>query len=124
MIYPLPAVIVTCGDSLENSNMLTVAWVGTICTNPAMCYISVRPSRHSYPLIKETMQFTINLTTAAMAKATDWAGVRSGADFDKWKETGLTPGQGMAVNCPYIEESPVSIECRVCLLYTSPSPRD
>lgn len=113
MIYPLPAVIVTCGDSLENSNMLTVAWVGTICTNPAMCYISVRPSRHSYPLIKETMQFTINLTTAAMAKATDWAGVRSGADFDKWKETGLTPGQGMAVNCPYIEESPVSIECRV-----------
>lgn len=113
MIYPLPAVIVTCGDSVEHSNMLTVAWTGTICTNPAMCYISVRPSRHSYPLIRETMQFTINLTTQAMARATDWAGVRSGAEYDKWKETGLTPKPGMAVNCPYIEESPLSIECRV-----------
>ena len=91
MIYPLPAVIVTCGSDIAHSNMLTVAWTGTICTNPAMCYISVRPERHSYPMIKENMQFTINLTTEAMAHATDWAGVRSGRDYDKWKETGLTP---------------------------------
>lgn len=113
MIYPLPAVIVTCGSDIERSNMLTVAWTGTICTNPAMCYISVRPERFSYPLIKENMQFTINLTTETMARATDWVGVRSGRDFDKWKETGLTPKQGLAVCCPYIEESPLSIECRV-----------
>lgn len=113
MIYPLPAVIVTCGRDIEHSNMLTVAWTGTICTNPAMCYISVRPERHSYPMIKETMQFTINLTTEALARATDWVGVKSGRDFDKWKETGLTPAQGVAVSCPYIEESPLSIECRV-----------
>ena len=86
MIYPLPAVIVTCGRDIEHSNMLTVAWTGTICTNPAMCYISVRPERHSYPMIKETMQFTINLTTEALARATDWVGVKSGRDFDKWKE--------------------------------------
>ncbi len=113
MIYPLPAVIVTCGRGIEHSNMLTVAWTGTICTNPAMCYISVRPERHSYPLIRETMQFTINLTTEAMAHATDWVGVKSGRDYDKWKETGLTPAEGVAVSCPYIEESPLSIECRV-----------
>lgn len=112
MIYPLPAVLVTCG-TMEHSNMLTVAWTGTICTNPAMCYISVRPERHSYPIIRERMEFTINLTTAAMARATDWAGVRSGADYDKWKETGLTPARGEKVSCPCIEESPLSIECKV-----------
>lgn len=112
MIYPLPAVLVTCG-TMESSNMITVAWTGTICTNPAMCYISVRPERHSYHLIRERMEFTINLTTAAMARATDWAGVRSGADHDKWKETGLTPSEGEKVACPCIAESPLSIECRV-----------
>ena len=82
MIYPLPAVLVSCGDSPENYNMLTVSWVGTTCTNPAMCYISVRPERHSYPIIKESGEFVINLTTAEMAHATDWCGVRSGADYD------------------------------------------
>lgn len=112
MIYPLPAVLVTCGN-MEHSNMLTVAWTGTVCTNPPMCYISVRPERFSYPLIRESMEFTINLTTEAMARATDWAGVRSGADFDKWKETGLTPIPGDKVACPYIAESPLSIECKV-----------
>ncbi len=112
MIYPLPAVIVTCGDETR-SNMLTVAWTGTLCTNPPMCYISVRPERYSYPLIRERMEFTINLTTAAMARATDWAGVRSGRDFDKWKETGLTAVKGVKVACPYIAESPLNIECRV-----------
>ena len=79
MIYPLPAVLVRCGDS-EESNFLTVAWTGTICSDPAMCYVSVRPERHSYALIKKHMEFTINLTTADMARATDWAGVRSGRD--------------------------------------------
>lgn len=113
MIYPLPAVLVTCGDSRDEWNMLTVAWTGTICSDPAMCYISVRPERFSYPIIKRTMEFTINLTTADMAKATDWAGVRSGKNYDKWKETGLTPIPGEMVKCPTIGESPLSIECRV-----------
>ena len=112
MIYPLPAVLVTCG-TMERSNMITIAWTGTICTNPPMCYISVRPERYSHQMIKERMEFTINLTTAAMARATDWAGVRSGADYDKWAETGLTPEHGVAVSCPSIAESPLSIECRV-----------
>ncbi|MDE6610742.1 MAG: flavin reductase family protein, partial [Muribaculaceae bacterium] len=112
MIYPLPAVLVSCGDQ-DTSNFLTVAWTGTICSDPAMCYVSVRPERYSHDLIKRNMEFTINLTTADMAKATDWAGVRSGRDFDKWKETGLTPEPGVAVACPSIKEAPVSIECRV-----------
>ncbi len=113
MVYPLPAVLVTCGSEPEQYNMLTVAWTGTICSDPAMCYISVRPSRHSYGIIKDEMEFTINLTTADMARATDWAGVRSGKDYDKWKETGLTPMKGVKVGCPYIDESPLCIECRV-----------
>ncbi len=113
MIYPLPAVLVSCGADPEEWNVLTVAWTGTICSDPAMCYISVRPERHSYDIIKRNMEFTINLTTAEMAKATDWCGVRSGKDFDKWKETGLTPIPGEKVKSPTIEESPLSIECRV-----------
>lgn len=112
MIYPLPAVIVTCGDS-SSSNMLTVAWTGILCTDPAMCYISVRPERFSYPMIKSNMEFTINLTTLSMARAADWVGVRSGRDYDKWAETGLTPEPGEKVACPSIKESPLSIECRV-----------
>lgn len=113
MIYPLPAVIVTCGATPEEWNMLTIAWVGTVCSDPAMCYISVRPGRYSYPLIEKYMEFTINLTTAEMAHATDWVGVRSGRNFDKWKETGLHPVPGEMVKSPTIEESPLSIECRV-----------
>ena len=113
MIYPLPAVLVSCGDSPENYNMFTVSWVGTTCTNPAMCYISVRPERHSYPIIKETGEFVINLTTADMARATDWCGVRSGKDYDKAKETGLTYGPSVNVKAPIIMESPLSIECKV-----------
>lgn len=112
-IYPLPAVIVTCGNSPENWNMLTVAWTGTICSDPAMCYISVRPERASYPLIVENMEYTINLTTSKMAYATDWAGVRSGREYNKWKKTGLTPLEGETVKSPTIAESPLSIECRV-----------
>ena len=112
-IYPLPAVIVTCGDSPKNWNMLTISWVGTICSDPAMCYISVRPERASYPLLLKNMEFTINLTTEKMAFATDWAGVRSGKDFNKWEKTGLTPLEGEMVKSPTILESPLSIECRI-----------
>lgn len=113
MVYPAPAALITCGDSPENWNMLTVAWTGTICTNPAMLYISVRPERFSYPLLVENMEFTLNLTTREMVSATDWAGVRSGRDYDKWKETGLTPLPGEMVKSPAIAESPLSIECRI-----------
>ncbi len=113
MVYPLPAALISCGTSEGKSNLLTVAWTGTICTNPPMLYISVRPERFSYDLIKETMEFTLNLTTADMARATDWCGVRSGRDYDKWKETGLTPQPGVKVSCPSVAESPLSIECRV-----------
>ena len=113
MIYPLPAVLVSCGSVPERYNLITVAWTGTVCINPAMCYISIRPERYSYDIIKEEMQFTINLTTEDMARATDWCGVKSGRDFDKWKETGLTPVAGQQVTCPYVEEAPLSIECKV-----------
>lgn len=113
MIYPLPAVLVSCGSSEEEYNILTVAWVGTICSNPPMCYISVRPERHSYPIIKKNMEFVINLTTKDMAYATDWCGVRSGKEFNKFNEMKLTPGKASVVNAPIIEESPLCIECRV-----------
>lgn len=112
MLNPLPAVLVSCGNA-EQSNLFTVAWTGTICTNPPMLYISVRPERFSYGLIKESMEFTVNLTTADMARATDWCGVRSGRDYNKWSETGLTPEPGIAVRCPSVKESPLSIECKV-----------
>lgn len=113
MIYPLPAVLVTCGSSPADWNMITIAWTGTVCSDPAMCYISVRKERHSHALILENMEFTINLTTKDMARATDWAGVRSGRSFDKWKETGLTPLPGEKVASPTIAEAPLAIECRV-----------
>ncbi|MDE6288513.1 MAG: flavin reductase family protein [Muribaculaceae bacterium] len=112
MLNPLPAVIVSCGDS-RLSNLITVAWTGTICTNPPMLYISVRPERYSYDIIREKMEFTVNLTTADMATATDLCGVRSGRDCDKWQLAGLTPEPGVAVECPSVAESPLSIECRV-----------
>ena len=85
MIYPLPALLVSCGSTEEEYNIITVAWAGTICTNPAMCYISVRPERHSYPILKRNMEFVINLTTKSMAFATDWCGVRSGKDYNKFE---------------------------------------
>ncbi len=113
LIYPLPAVMVSCGNSEENYNILTISWVGTTCTNPAMCYISVRPERHSYPIIKETGEFVINLTNEALAKATDWCGVKSGKDFNKFKEMHLTPAEGQMVKAPIIAESPLNIECKV-----------
>ena len=113
MIYPLPAVLVSCGATPDEYNVLTIGWTGTICSNPPMCYISVRPERYSYDIIKRNGCFVINLTTKALAKATDFCGVRSGRDCDKFSLMGLTPGKSSIVNAPTIEESPVSIECKV-----------
>ncbi|CDD16081.1 putative uncharacterized protein [Clostridium sp. CAG:798] len=111
-IYPLPAVMVSCGD-MEKSNIITVAWTGIMNTNPAMCYISVRPERYSYNIIKETGEFAINLTTKELAYATDWCGVKTGAKVDKFKEMKLTKQKAENIKCPLIEESPISIECKV-----------
>ncbi len=113
VVYPLPAVLVSCGATPEEYNLLTVAWTGTVCTDPPMCYISVRPSRHSYEIIRRTGEFVINLTTEELARATDWCGVRSGRDYDKFREMGLTPQQGREVAAPIVAEAPVNIECRV-----------
>ncbi|MDR0231860.1 MAG: flavin reductase family protein [Dysgonamonadaceae bacterium] len=113
MVYPLPAVMVSCGAEESEYNILTISWVGTICTNPALCYISVRPERHSYSILKKNMEFVINLTTKDMAFATDWCGVKSGKDFNKFKEMKLTPGKATIINAPIIEESPLCIECKV-----------
>ncbi|MDQ1771534.1 flavin reductase family protein [Labilibaculum sp. A4] len=113
MVYPLPAVMVSCGSTPENYNIITIAWTGTICSDPAMCYISVRKNRHSYNIIKESGEFVINLTTKDLAYATDWCGVKSGKDFDKFKEMKLTPGKSKEISAPIIEESPLSIECKV-----------
>ena len=113
MLYPLPAVMVSCADKAGNSNILTVAWAGTVCSNPPMVSISVRPERYSYAMLQETGEFVINLTTQKLAFATDLCGVKSGRDTDKWKEAHLTPVPGKAVKVPLIKESPVSLECRV-----------
>ena len=111
-IYPIPAVMVTSG-TMEKSNIITVAWTGILNTNPAMCYISVRPERHSYNIIKESGEFVINLTTQQLAYATDWCGVKSGKNVDKFKEMKLTKEEGKFVKAPLIKESPISIECKL-----------
>lgn len=113
LIYPLPAAMISCGSVPEEYNIITLSWLGTICTNPPMCYISVRPERHSYEIIKRDMEFVINITTEDLAFATDWCGVRSGKDFCKFDEMKLTPGKASIVQVPIIEESPLNIECRV-----------
>jgi flavin reductase (DIM6/NTAB) family NADH-FMN oxidoreductase RutF len=113
MIYPLPAVMVSCGATPDEYNITTISWTGTICTDPVLCYISVRPGRHSYGIIKKNLEYVINLTTKSMAFATDWCGVRSGRDYDKFREMGLTPVAATKVNAPAILESPVNIECVV-----------
>ena len=113
MLYPLPAVMVSVTDGQGNDNIITVAWTGTICTNPPMVYISVRPSRYSYEMLKKTGEFVINLTTEELAFATDYCGVRSGRDVDKFKEAHLTKEPAQFVKAPMIKESPVSIECRL-----------
>ena len=113
MIYPLPAVMVSVTDGEGHDNIITVAWTGTVCTNPAMAYISVRPSRYSYDMIRKTGEFVINLTTEKLAFATDFCGVRSGRDVDKFQKLNLTKEKAQFVSAPMIGEAPVSIECRV-----------
>ncbi|MDO4939552.1 MAG: 23S rRNA (uracil(1939)-C(5))-methyltransferase RlmD, partial [Lachnospiraceae bacterium] len=113
MVYPLPAALVSCADKKGNTNLITVAWTGTICSEPAMLYISVRPERYSYHMIEESGEFVLNLTNEAIIKATDLCGVKSGRDVDKWRLTGLTPEKAFAVSAPLVRESPVSIECKV-----------
>lgn len=116
MLYPLPAVLVSVADEEGNPNILTIAWTGTVCTNPPMVSISVRPERYSYESIVRSKEFVINLTTEELAFATDYCGVRSGRDINKWSELGLTPVKGEHVSAPLIGESPVNIECRVIQL--------
>lgn len=113
MLYPLPAVLVTAADQQGNTNVFTVAWTGTVCSDPPMVSISVRKERHSYHMIRETGEFVINLTTAELAFATDYCGVKSGRDVDKFKEMHLTKLPAQKVGAPLIGESPVNIECRV-----------
>ncbi len=113
MIYPLPAALISCGSDPGEYNIITISWVGTICSDPPMCSISIRPSRHSYEIIKRTGEYVINLTTEKLARATDWCGVRSGRDYNKFEEMKLTAANASLVNAPLIEESPVCIECRV-----------
>lgn len=110
--YPIPAALITCG-TMKNSNIMTVAWTGIINSKPPMVYISVRPERYSYDIIKNTKEFIINLTTEELTYATDWCGVKSGRDFDKFKEMNLSKEKANFVKCPLIKESPVSIECKV-----------
>ena len=111
-IYPIPAVMVSCG-TMEESNIITVSWTGILNTNPAMCYISVRPERYSHDIIKENGEFAINLTTRQLAYATDWCGVKSGRDVDKFKEMKLTKERANIIKAPLIKECPVSVECKV-----------
>lgn len=113
MIYPVPAVMVSCQRKNEKPNIITVAWTGTICTNPPMAYISIRPERYSYDIIKESKEFVINLTTKELAYAADYCGVKSGKNIDKFKEMKLTAIESKNVSCPSIKESPVNVECRV-----------
>ena len=114
MLYPLPAVMVSCANAAGEKDIVTVAWAGTVCTNPPMLSISLRPERHSYHIVRESGEFVANLVTARLQRACDWCGVRSGRDYDKWAECRLTPAPATTLElAPAIEESPVSIECRV-----------
>lgn len=114
MLYPLPAVMVSTADRSGNDNIITIAWTGTVCTNPPMTYISVRPERYSYHIIEDGKEFVINLTTEQLMRSADFCGVRSGRDTDKWERCGLTRGAASSLQyAPVIAESPVNIECRV-----------
>lgn len=113
MVYPLPAVMVSCAGKDGRPNVMTAAWTGTICSDPAMVYVSVRKERFSHHMLMETKEYVINLTTEALAKATDYVGVKSGRDMDKFEAMHLTPIMGTLKYAPMIEESPVCIECEV-----------
>ena len=113
MLNPTPVVMVSCGSTPDEFNIITIAGCGTLCSDPPLCYISVRPNRHSYPILKERKEFVLNLVSNELAERTDWCGVRSGAKFNKFVETGLTPVRGTHVKAPMIFEAPVNIECVV-----------
>jgi flavin reductase (DIM6/NTAB) family NADH-FMN oxidoreductase RutF len=113
MLNPVPAVLVSCKGPDGSTNIMTAAWAGVLCSDPAYVYVSIRPSRHSYQMIKDTGEYVINLTTEDLAAAADYCGVKSGKDTDKWKAMSLTEGKAAKVNAPLINESPVNIECRV-----------
>ncbi|MBE6017367.1 MAG: flavin reductase family protein [Lachnospiraceae bacterium] len=113
MLNPVPAVMVTCQRPGEKPNIITVAWTGTVCSNPPMLYVSIRPERYSHGIISDTKEFVVNLVSSSMIRACDWCGVKSGRDCDKFKETGLTPIPSANVNAPTIDESPLSLECKV-----------
>lgn len=113
MLYPLPVVMVSCQREGEKPNIITLAWAGTVCSDPAMVSISIRRERYSYDIIKETGEFVINLVTEDIARATDYCGVKSGRDTDKYKEMNLTPLASQNIKAPGISESPVNIECKV-----------
>ena len=113
ILNPVPVVMVSCGETIDEYNILTIAWTGTVCSTPPMCYISVRKERHSYDIIKRTGQFVINLVTTDLVSRTDWCGVRSGKKYNKFLETDLTPVKASKVKAPLIYECPVNIECEV-----------
>ena len=113
MLYPLPAVMVSCGKCGVNANIITLAWAGTVCSSPAMVSVSIRPERYSYQIIRDSGEFVINLTTRRLVRAMDYCGVRSGRDTDKFEAVKLTAGTASKVEAPIICESPVNIECRV-----------
>ena len=113
MLYPVPAVLVSVADSAGNDNLITIAWTGTVCSDPAMTYISVRKERYSHHMLKENKEFVINLVSKEICRAADFCGVRSGRDLDKFEATGLTREKASTVNVPLVKESPVNIECKV-----------
>ena len=113
MLNPTPVVMVSCGSTLDEYNIITIAWAGTVCSDPPMCSISVRPERHSYNIIKKQGAFVINLVDKKLAPFADWCGVRSGRKYNKFLETGLTPVRATQVNAPMIGEAPVNLECKV-----------
>ena len=113
MLNPTPVVMVSCGSTLDEYNIITIAWAGTVCSDPPMCSISIRPERYSYDIIKKEGSFVINLVNKQLAPCADWCGVRSGRKYNKFVETGLTPVRATQVNAPMIEESPVNLECKV-----------
>jgi flavin reductase (DIM6/NTAB) family NADH-FMN oxidoreductase RutF len=113
MLNPTPVVMVSCGSTLDEYNIITIAWTGTVCSDPPMCSISIRPERHSYGIIKQSGEFVINLVDKKLTPYADWCGVRSGKKYNKFVETGLTPVKASKVNAPMIEEAPVNLECKV-----------
>lgn len=113
MLNPSPVVMVSCGSSIDEYNIITIAWTGTLCSDPPMCFISVRPQRHSYEIIKRSGEFVINLVSRDLVTVADWCGVRSGHKYHKFLETGLTPTRATKVQAPLIHEAPVNLECKV-----------